>query len=461
MKDTDTITAISTPIGKSGIGIVRLSGPNAIEITSKIFQSPSDVDLSAADSHTLHYGHIYEGENKIDEVLVSVMHSPNTYTREDVAEINCHGGVVPLRETLELTLDHGARPAEPGEFTKRAFLNGRLSLDQAQSVDDIIQSKTRFSLDLAMERLEGKFSSLIKSLKEDLTDILAEIGVALDFPDYEESILDSKELHSSLTDISEQIETTLSRSRDGKILREGFKVAILGKPNVGKSTLLNQLLKEERAIVTPVPGTTRDTIEEELEIEGIPFKIIDTAGIREPENEIEQKGISKAQSQGQRADLVLVIVDADDGIQNEDQAIGEEIPRSNSILLLNKIDLEPSLSQQSVLSQLGPGWADVMEISAKKGWGVEELGEKMTELVWGGKVGRSEEIFLLNVREKKLLKEARGHLEEAAEALTMDRPIDLVELDIRQARESLGELLGEDVSEEVIDRMFSNFCVGK
>ncbi|MFW6422151.1 MAG: tRNA uridine-5-carboxymethylaminomethyl(34) synthesis GTPase MnmE [Candidatus Bipolaricaulota bacterium] len=457
----DTVSAISTPIGKSGIGIVRLSGPRAIEIAGEIFHSPQNIQLKQASSHTIHYGFIKDGGEAIDEVLLSIMRAPKTYTREDIVEINCHGGVVPLREVLELTFEHGARPAEPGEFTKRAFLNGRITLDQAESVREVIEAKTTFSLDLALDRLQGRFSDFVNSLREDLTDLLAEIEVAIDFPDYEDSIVETEDLASILLDIQREIEDFLEKSRDGKILRQGHKVAILGKPNVGKSTLLNTLLKEDRAIVAPQPGTTRDVIEEELEIDGIPFRIMDTAGIGKPQSEVEEYGIQKAKEQGREAELSLFLVDASKELTEDDLKIAESLEPRETILLLNKIDLDRMLSKASASSQLGENWAEMLKISAKTGLGIENLESAMTNLVWGGQIHRKEDIYLLNIREKQLLQEAKRDINAALDSIGGGHPLDLAELDIRSARKSLGKLLGEDLSEEVLDRIFSRFCVGK
>ncbi len=463
MRKEETIAAISTPLGESGIGIVRLSGPAAIEIVNTIFTSPVKEDLANVDSHTLHYGFIRDpaGGNEIDEVLVSVMRAPRTYTREDVVEINCHGGVVPLREVLELTLDEGARPAEPGEFTKRAFLNGRLTLDQAKSVKDVIESKTRFSLELSLERLEGKFSEFLGSVREELTSILAEIETMIDFPDYEEAIASREELEETLTDIRERIEEFLADSKDGKILKQGHKVAILGRPNVGKSTLLNRLLREERAIVSSTPGTTRDTIEADLEVDGIPINLTDTAGIRKADGEIEKKGVERAKKQGRDSDLSLFLVDSKGGIREEDREIAEELQPDKTILVLNKIDLVDKLPVPEVTDKIGNSWADVVKLSAKEGQGLSTLENSLTELIWGGKVRKDESLVLLNVQEKELLKEAKKNLGEAIQAIRAGRSIDLVEVDIREARQNLGKLLGEDLSEKVLDRVFSDFCVGK
>ncbi len=463
MDNQDTIAAISTPLGKSGIGIVRLSGPDAPAIASKLFRAKSGTDLAEVESHTLHHGMVYDpGSNDlIDEALFTVMKSPNTYTKEDVVEINCHGGIVPLRETLDLVLEYGARPAEPGEFTKRAFLNGRLTLDQARSVNDIIEAKTRFSLELSVDRLEGKFSEFLDSVREELTSLLAEIEVMIDYPDYEDSVVPREELMEDLVGIRESIKEFLADSKDGKIVKEGHRVAILGRPNVGKSTLLNRLLKEERAIVSETPGTTRDTIEAELSINGIPFLVTDTAGIRETEGDIERKGVRKAKEQGKEADLALFLVDAGEGVNDSDAEISQEMDRDKTVLVLNKIDLVNNLSVSKFTDTIGADWAKVVELSAREGEGLAALEDALTEMVWGGEVKKDESLVLLNVQEKQMLREAIEDLEYAETALEEGRSIDLVEVDIREGRRKMGRLLGEDLSDEILDQVFSQFCVGK
>ncbi len=464
MTQEETIAAISTPLGESGIGIVRLSGPEAVEIVNGIFRSPTGIDLAKVDSHTLHYGFVREPKTgrELDEVLVSVMRAPGTYTREDVVEINCHGGIVPLRETLELVLDGGGRPAEPGEYTKRAFLNGRLTLDQAKSVKDIVESKTRFSLELSVDRLEGRFSEFLESTRDELTSVLAQLETMIDFPDYEESVVPRDELEEKLADIRKRMDQFLANSRDGRILKEGHQVAILGRPNVGKSTLLNRLLREERAIVSATPGTTRDTIEAELEIGGIPFRITDTAGIRQTETKIERKGVERAKKQGRESDISLLLVDAESGVEEGDLMISREVDPRKTVLVLNKIDLVDNLPRSAIVDTMeSDGWADVIELSAKEGQGLGDLEKTLIQLVWGGEVSKDESLVLLDVWEKELLKEAKVSLGEAVGAIRSGRSVDLVELDIREARKELGKLLGEDLSEEILDRVFSDFCVGK
>ncbi len=463
MHSRETISAISTPLGKSGIGIVRLSGPEAIDIAGKLFRSPHGVDLAGVETHTLHYGFIRDPDTggRMDEVLVSVMRAPSTYTREDIVEINCHGGIVPLRETLELTHEHGARPADPGEFTKRAFLNGRITLDQAKSVKDLVDAKTQLSLELAVERLEGRFSEFLSRVREELTSVLAEIEVAIDFPDYEDSVVPRDALRGKLEKIEGDIDDFLGSSRDGKILKEGHRVTIVGKPNVGKSTLLNRLLKEERAIVSATPGTTRDTIEEEIEVNGIPLAVTDTAGIRQPENEIEKQGVARAKEQSRKSDLALFLIEANEKPGPEDREIAEELDDEKTILLLNKSDLDGNLPRSQLLDKMGEDWAEVIAISAKTGSGLSDLEDSITSLIWGGEIEKDESLVLLDVQEKDLLRKAKEDLADALEAMDRGAPVDLIEVHLRDAREKLGKLLGEDVSEEILGRVFADFCVGK
>lgn len=460
---SDTIAAISTPLGEGGIGIVRLSGPQAITIVDGLFRSPRRISLQRVPTHTIHYGFIVDPatEIKVDEVLVSVMRAPRSYTREDVVEINCHGGIVPLRRVLELVLAQGARAAEPGEFTKRAFLNGRISIDQAEAVLDIIRAKTELGLELSMQRLVGRFSQPIRELRAKLVGLLAGIEVGLDFPDYEEEALPRERLEAELSEALQQVEYFLSRGRDGRLIREGLEIAIVGRPNVGKSTLLNALLQENRAIVTPVPGTTRDRIEEWVDLGGIPFKLIDTAGVREVQDEVERRGVELTLSAIEGADLVLFVLDLSAPLAPEDKAIAEKLDGKRTILLLNKLDLGRSFTAEEALQALGIHPEDLLEISARFEKGLEGLKRRLIGLVWEGRLERRENVFLLNIREKDLLERARGSLKRTLADAQAGTTLDLLAVDLEEALEILGELTGEDLTEEVIDRIFSEFCVGK
>lgn len=457
----ETIAAISTPLGEGGIGIVRLSGPRAIEIVDQLFHSPKGINLKDVPSHTIHYGFIEDGGKKVDEVLVAVMRAPRTYTREDIVEIDCHAGIVPLRQVLELVLSKGARAAEPGEFTKRAFLNGRITIDQAEAVLDIVRAKTELGLELSMDRLQGRFSRPIKELRARLIELLAGIEVGLDFPDYEEEALPRARLLSEIESALSQIDAFLEHGRDGRIIREGLAVAIIGRPNVGKSTLLNALLQEERAIVTPFPGTTRDRIEEWVELKGIPFKLIDTAGVRPVEDEVEQIGVELALKAAEGADLVLFMLDGSEPLTQEDREIARRLHAKRSLLLVNKIDLGRSFPLDEAVASLGLAPEAILELSAKLGNGLEELKERLVGLVWEGRLERPEGLFLLNVREKELLERARQALQRVLVDARGEATVDLLAIGLEEGLEILGELTGENLTEEVIDRIFSNFCVGK
>lgn len=459
--DGDTIAAISTPLGEGGIGIVRLSGFRALEIVDGVFCSPNGVSLRDVPSHTIHYGFIEDNGVKLDEVLVAVMRAPKTYTREDIVEIDCHGGIVPLRRVLELILAKGARAAQPGEFTKRAFLNGRISIDQAEAVLDIIRAKTELGLELSLHRLTGRFSRPIKQIRARLLDLLAGIEVGIDFPDYEEEALPREEFIAGLKEALRQMEYFLQRGRDGRIIREGLKTAIVGRPNVGKSALLNALLQENRAIVTPVPGTTRDRIEEWIELDGIPFKLIDTAGLREVRDEAERIGVELALQAMEGADLVLLMLDLSEPLDEEDGAIAERLQGKRTLLLLNKVDLGRSFSAKEAVETLGVNAEAVLEISAKFGDGLEELIQKLIGLVWEGGLERHEDVFLLNIREKDLLQRARDSLQKTLSDAREGATLDLLAVGLEEVLEILGELTGENLTDEVLDRIFSDFCVGK
>ena len=465
LADEDTIAAISTPLGEGGIGIVRLSGPQAVEIVDRLFRSPRGISLREVPTHTIHYGFIVDPESgaEVDEVLVSVMRAPRTYTREDVVEINCHGGIVPLRRVLELVLAQGARAAQPGEFTKRAFLNGRITIDQAEAVLDIVRAKTELGLEFSLQRLKGRFSEPIRRLKARVLDLLAGIEVGIDFPDYEEEALPRARLLEELREVLEQIDYFLEHGRDGRIVREGLTVVLLGRPNVGKSTLLNKLLQEERAIVTPVPGTTRDRIEEWVELEGIPFKLIDTAGVRRATDEVEQIGVERARAAAEEADLILFLVDASAPLTAEDRETAawvRELKKKN-FLLLNKVDLPRVLVPKEAVEELNLVPEAVLEIAAATGAGLDELKRRLVELVWSGGMEHREDVFLLNVREKDLLQRARDALQRAVADAEAGMTLDLLAVDLEEVAEILGELTGENLSEEVVDRIFANFCVGK
>lgn len=452
----DTITAISTPIGEGGIGIVRASGPQAIAIAEKIFSSPVGARLSSVKSHTLTYGFIVDRDQRIDEVLVAVMHAPRTYTREDIVEINCHSGIVPLRRLLNLLLQHGARLAEPGEFTKRAFLNGRIDLNQAKAVLDVVKAKTELGLEAAINHLEGRFSSLIASIREELSRLLAQIEVTIDFPDADIKPQSQQELLSDLVRLQGRIDGIITRGKEGKIMRQGLAIVILGRTNVGKSTLLNALLQEERAIVTPIPGTTRDVLEETIAIKGIPFRLIDTAGLRRSDDLIEEAGIERAKQAKEIADLVLLVIDRSLPITDDDRRLAADLAGKRVILLYNKSDLPAATD-----IELTGKWEKVYEISAQTKIGLKELKEGIIDLFFSGAMPERSGILLLDAWEQDLLRRASRAIGCAIEGLQAGSSVDMAAEEIRAAYVASMQLQGVDVAEELLERIFADFCIGK
>ncbi|HBC91633.1 MAG TPA: tRNA uridine-5-carboxymethylaminomethyl(34) synthesis GTPase MnmE [Pelotomaculum sp.] len=456
----DTIAAIATPLGEGGIGIVRVSGPEAVEIAKPIFRAKNK-NWTAAGSHRLFYGHIVDRAGVVvDEALLSYMQAPHTYTREDVVEINCHGGIVPLRRVLELVLGCGARLAEPGEFSKRAFLNGRLDLAQAESVIDIIRARTDAGLKLAVSQLRGELSRHIFSLQHKLLGLLAQLEAVVDFP--EEGLEESAaaEIMVMSKDLLSEIEKLIKGAETGKIYREGISTVIIGRPNVGKSSLLNAMLREDRAIVTEIPGTTRDMIEEIINIRGIPLKIIDTAGLRETEDEVEKIGVARTRDSIGRADLILLVLDAARGLTGGDRSILESIGEKKSIILLNKVDVAEIKIEQGEVESLAPG-SPVLWISAKQETGLSELEDTIVDMVLGGRAPSSDTVLVASLRHKQALEKAASHLAEAINGIHGKLPLDMVSIDLRSAWESLGEITGSSSTEELLDRIFADFCIGK
>ncbi|MCD5415758.1 tRNA uridine-5-carboxymethylaminomethyl(34) synthesis GTPase MnmE [Candidatus Bipolaricaulota bacterium] len=449
----ETIAAISTPIGEGGIGIVRLSGSSAVEITETIFRPASGLLLSEVNSHTLHYGHIVSGGQRVDEVLVTVMHGPRTYTREDIVEINCHGGIVATRAVLDLVLRGGARLAERGEFTKRAFLNGRIALDQAKAVADLVSAKTRLGLEVAIDQLGGRFSQAIGVLRGEIAELLARIEVEIDYPDLDP---ETAELLPAMDDLAAQVARLIAQGEQGRVVREGLTIAIIGRPNVGKSTLLNALLAEERAIVTAIPGTTRDTVEEEAVIEGIPVRLIDTAGLRTPTDPVEKEGVKRAEDAILRADLLLLVLDRSARITVEDRELLARDWERPCVLVLNKSDLPRQLDPIANL----PGKA-LHEISAREKNGIVQLTGAILELLLGGELPARNTILLLDAWERDLLRRTHAALTQAQQAVRAGLSADMVAEELRAAHIIAGELQGVDASEEVLDRLFARFCVGK
>lgn len=457
----ETIAAISTAPGEGGIGIIRISGDEALDILKRIFKSSKNRDILDFKTYTLMYGHVLDNHTNqvIDEVIVSYMKSPSTYTREDIVEINCHGGTIPVRRILEVVLKSGARLAEPGEFTKRAFLNGRIDLSQAEAVIDMIRSKTDKSMDAALKQLEGKLSEKLGHLKDILLNIMSHIEASIDFPEDDiDDVLYGK-LDNDCKSIIGKLEDMIKGAEAGKILREGLNTVIIGKPNVGKSSLLNALLEENRAIVTDIPGTTRDIIEEYLNIRGIPINIIDTAGIRETRDEVEKIGVEKTKEYFSKADLVIFIIDSSDELTVEDREIFNLIKDKKCLILINKVDLPPKLDRVKV-KEYGEG-KKIIDISVIEGKGIEILKEEIYNLVYGGGVMYSSEALVTNIRHKDLLEKAKSSLLNAMDTLNAQMPLDLISIDIRQCLDYIGEITGETVGEDIINRIFSQFCVGK
>lgn len=461
MVSEDTITAIATAIGEGGIGIIRMSGPEAIGIADQIFHAANLGLVCEQQSHLAVYGHIFEPESRdiIDEVLLLVMRGPRSYTRENVVEIHCHGGPMPLRRILELTLRLGARLAEPGEFTKRAFLNGRLDLSQAEAVMDVIRSKTDVSLRMAVGHLGGAFSVKVSQLRHQLLSMIAQLEAAIDFPEDDIEELTSRNVAVELETLQIEIAELITTAYTGRILREGLKTVIIGKPNVGKSSLLNILLGENRAIVTNIPGTTRDVIEEYVNIGGIPLKIVDTAGIRETADAVEQIGVEKTREVMVNADLILVVLDASEMLTVEDKEVLSLLDGRQAIVLVNKTDL-PSMIEMPEVLGLVPD-KTVLQISALDGLGIRTLEETIAAMVYGGRVTQGEGAFVSNVRHKYLLEQVQAALIAAREAIAAVLPPDCVVIDLRAAWERLGEISGDTVGEDIIDQIFSQFCIGK
>ena len=452
----DTIAAISTPRGEGGIGIIRISGDKSFEILDKIFNTKNpNRDLGF---YKFNYGFIHDNGKIIDEVMAVRMKAPKTYTCEDVVEINCHGGHLISEKVLELVLKNGARHAEQGEFTKRAFMNGRIDLSQAEAVMDIIQGKTEKSISLSLEQLRGDLRDKIGSFKKALLDVTAHVNVVLDYP--EEGIDDPlpSNLRENLENVYAEADRLISSYDKGKKIKEGIKTVIAGKPNVGKSTLLNSLLKEERAIVTHIPGTTRDVIEEIINIKGIPLVLTDTAGIRKTEDIVENIGVEKSKKFIENADLVLLVLDASRELESEDREVIEEIQNNNkkTIVLLNKIDLERKI----VLGEFK--LENILEISAKDNIGIEDMEERIYSYIVEEKVEDSSEKFIItNIRHKTALEKTKDAIRNIFETIDAGMPMDLISVDLKEALDSLSEITGEISSEDILDHVFGNFCVGK
>ncbi len=459
---SDTIAAISTAVGEAGIGIVRLSGKDSIEIANKIFKGSKVEELKKAENRKLTYGHIFDPENKeiIDEVLIAYMKEPYTYTRENMVEIYCHGGIISVRKILEIVLENGARLAEPGEFTKRAFLNGRLDLAQSEAVIDLIRAKTDKSFQVSLNQLEGNLSKKIREIRGILLEMLAHINASIDFSE-EDDIDDIAygQLEDKARIVRDEIERLLKTADRGKILRDGLNTVILGKPNVGKSSLLNSILRENRAIVTDIPGTTRDIIEEYVNIDGIPLKIIDTAGIRTTDDIVEKIGVDRAIDMVEKADLIIAVFDISSELTEEDFEIIEIVKNKNAIVLLNKSDL-PRKYERDYFEQLLPG-KKIINTSILKGIGIDVLEEEIKNIFYSGGVNIESDIVVTNMRHKNQLVKAKKNIEDGLEGIQAYVPLDCLEVDIKACWENLGEISGDTVSEDILDKIFSDFCIGK
>ncbi|MCX6730027.1 MAG: tRNA uridine-5-carboxymethylaminomethyl(34) synthesis GTPase MnmE, partial [Candidatus Portnoybacteria bacterium] len=453
----DTIAAISTATGEGGIGIVRLSGKEALIIANKVFRGLDKKKPTQFKSYSMHYGKIVENKKIVDEVILTVMRGPKSYTRQDVVEINCHGGLLSLRKILELVLKHGCRLATPGEFTKRAFLNGRLDLAQAEAVIDIIRAKTDSALKISLGQLSGSLSGEINKIRQGLLDILVILEASIDFP--EEGILpqDQKKLSQNLANIDAWLNALLSGALKGRILREGLHVVICGKPNVGKSSLLNALIKKERSIVTPVAGTTRDTIEELIDIKGIPVRIVDTAGILKPRNLIETEAVRRSRNQINLADLVIILFDAGSKLDQKDRKLIKEVKNKNVIAVINKIDLKAHIEKDEIAKL----FSKVVELAAKSGRNLNLLEDALYDFVYQGKLLNSELMLVSNLRHIQALKDAQKLVSQAKVFLADKLSIEFITQNLKDACVNLDKILGKNFSQDLLNRIFTDFCIGK
>ncbi|MBU7318816.1 tRNA uridine-5-carboxymethylaminomethyl(34) synthesis GTPase MnmE [Paenibacillus oleatilyticus] len=455
----DTIAAIATPMGEGGIAVIRVSGDEAVPVCDKIFAGKSK--LTDVPTHTVNYGYIRDPETgaRVEESLVTVMRAPRSFTKEDVVEISCHGGFVSVRKVLDLLLEHGARLAEPGEFTKRAFLNGRIDLSQAEAVIDLIRAKSDRAFRIALKQSEGSLSKTIKGLRHRLVELMAHIEVNIDYPEHDVEEMTNAFIKEKCADALSDIERMLTTAQQGKILREGLVTAIVGRPNVGKSSLLNTLAQEERAIVTEIAGTTRDVVEEYVHVNGIPLKLLDTAGIRETSDLVEQIGVEKSRQALSDADLILFVCNGAEPLQPDEYALIDQLKDRQVIAIINKQDL-PQLIEKKVLKEAF-GEDRVVRMSLLAQQGIADLEKAIASIFFSGQVESSDLTYVSNARHIHLLKQARSALTEAHEAAEAFVPIDMIQIDIRNAWEHLGEIIGDSVSESLIDQIFSQFCLGK
>ncbi len=456
----DTIAAIATPPGEGGIGIVRISGSKALDIAKEVFVFGSKKNQTFKDRY-LHYGKVVDEEgNIIDEVLLAYMKGPRSYTAEDVVEIHCHGGIIPITSILKEVIKKGARLAEPGEFTKRAFLNGRIDLVQAEAVMDLICAKTEKLAKASINQMEGGLSGHIKRMRERLIDIMAHIEVTIDYPEEDIDEVTSQSIRNDITHIVNDIENLLSTAEHGRLIRQGIKAVIIGKTNVGKSSLLNALVKEERAIVTDIPGTTRDVIEEFINIKGVAVRIIDTAGIRETLDQVEQIGIQRSKQNIERADLIITVLDASSPLEDQDREILEYLKDRKALVILNKIDKPVKLDRKQIEELIGSE-IPIVETSLTLGKGIDKVEDIIYKMFFRGELEISDDLMITNIRHQEALNKARRYLLDALEGIDNELPMDIVSIDLRSAVDSLGAITGETVTEDLIDKIFSEFCLGK
>ncbi len=460
--DFDTVAAISTPAGEGAIAIVRMSGEEAVKIADKIYHGTKGKRLQDAASHTIHYGHLIDPENgqTVEEVMVSVMRGPKTFTKEDVVEINCHGGIVSVNRVLQLVLKNGAKLAEPGEFTKRAFLNGRIDLSQAEAVMDLIRAKTDRAMNVALGQIEGRLSKLIRKLRQEILETIAHVEVNIDYPEYD----DVEEMtHHMLKEKAALVRTELKKllqtSTQGKILREGLSTAIIGRPNVGKSSLLNSLVHENKAIVTDIPGTTRDVIEEFVNVRGVPLRLLDTAGIRETEDIVERIGVERSRQVLKEADLILFVLNNAEPLTIEDEDLFKVVEGMDVIVIVNKTDLPQKIDMDRV-RELAANFK-LVTTSLLEERGIDELEEKIASLFFAGSIEAADLTYVSNTRHIALIHQALQAIEDAMAGVEMGTPIDIVQIDLTRTWELLGEIIGDSVHESLIDQLFSQFCLGK
>lgn len=459
MYTTDTIAAIATALGESAIGIVRLSGDESVEIANRVFKGRN---LEKVDSHTIHYGHIIDPKTDkvIDEVMVTVMKASRSYTTEDSVEINSHGGIMAIQRVLEVVLDNGARLAEPGEFSKRAFLNGRIDLSQAEAVMDLIQAKTDKAMDASMNQLQGSLSTKIRELRQEMLNTLAQVEVTIDYPEYDDvEEMSLQQLKETAIHVKDQIQTILRQAQHGKLFRDGINTAIVGRPNVGKSSLLNRLTGLEKAIVTDIEGTTRDTIEEYVNVRGVPLHLVDTAGIRQTDEVVEQIGVERSRKAMEQADLVILLLNQAQSLQPVDIELLELTKDRNRIVVLNKQDLERQLKAEDLATYVDQD--ELIETSMLEELGIDQLEAQIEKRFFSGEIKSTDVNYLLNTRHTSLLRHAITALEEVIDATEMMLPVDLIQMDFTRAWDLLGEITGDSVQDELLNKLFSQFCLGK